>query len=61
MPFNATGQPALSVPCGFDERGLPVGLQLTGNYFDEARLIGLAHRFQQASDWHTRVPAHTPL
>jgi aspartyl-tRNA(Asn)/glutamyl-tRNA(Gln) amidotransferase subunit A len=55
------GLPALSIPCGFDERGLPVGLQLTGNYFDEARLIGLAHRFQQASDWHTRVPAHTPL
>jgi aspartyl-tRNA(Asn)/glutamyl-tRNA(Gln) amidotransferase subunit A len=55
------GLPALSIPCGFDERGLPVGLQLTGNYFDEARLLGLAHRYQQATDWHKRVPAHTPL
>jgi aspartyl-tRNA(Asn)/glutamyl-tRNA(Gln) amidotransferase subunit A len=55
------GLPALSIPCGFDERGLPVGLQLTGNYFSEALLLGAAHRYQQASDWHTRIPAETPL
>jgi aspartyl-tRNA(Asn)/glutamyl-tRNA(Gln) amidotransferase subunit A len=55
------GVPALSIPCGFDEHGLPVGLQLTGNYFEEARLLGVAHRYQQATDWHLRVPAHTPL
>ena len=55
------GLPALSIPCGFDERGLPVGLQLTGNYFDEARLLGAAARYQRASDWHARVPAGTPL
>jgi aspartyl-tRNA(Asn)/glutamyl-tRNA(Gln) amidotransferase subunit A len=55
------GLPALSLPCGFDERGLPVGLQLTGNYFGEARLLGVAHRYQQATDWHQRVPAQTPL
>ncbi|HEY3074440.1 MAG TPA: Asp-tRNA(Asn)/Glu-tRNA(Gln) amidotransferase subunit GatA [Burkholderiales bacterium] len=55
------GLPALSIPCGFDEAGLPVGLQLTGNYFSEARLIGTAHRYQQATDWHLRVPKETPL
>jgi aspartyl-tRNA(Asn)/glutamyl-tRNA(Gln) amidotransferase subunit A len=55
------GLPALSIPCGFDERGLPVGLQLTGNYFGEARLLGLAARYQQATDWHQRVPRDTPL
>jgi len=55
------GLPALSIPCGFDEAGLPVGLQLTGNYFSEARLIGIAHRYQQATDWHLRVPKETPL
>ena len=55
------GIPALSVPCGFDERGLPIGLQLTGNHFTEARLLGLAHRYQQATDWHRRLPAQAPL
>jgi aspartyl-tRNA(Asn)/glutamyl-tRNA(Gln) amidotransferase subunit A len=55
------GLPALSIPCGFDEAGLPVGLQLTGNHFSEARLIGIAHRYQQATDWHLRVPKETPL
>ncbi|HZE61229.1 MAG TPA: Asp-tRNA(Asn)/Glu-tRNA(Gln) amidotransferase subunit GatA [Burkholderiales bacterium] len=55
------GLPALSVPCGFDQKGLPVGLQLTGNYFSEARLIGAAHRYQQETDWHLRVPQETPL
>jgi aspartyl-tRNA(Asn)/glutamyl-tRNA(Gln) amidotransferase subunit A len=61
VPAPLAGVPALSVPCGFDERGLPVGLQLTGNYFAEARLLGAAHRYQQATDWHRRVPAQTPL
>jgi aspartyl-tRNA(Asn)/glutamyl-tRNA(Gln) amidotransferase subunit A len=55
------GLPALSVPCGFDGRGLPVGLQLMGNYFSEAALLGAAHRYQQATDWHLRVPKETPL
>ena len=55
------GLPALSVPCGFDEAGLPIGLQLTGNYFSEAQLLGIAHRYQQATDWHLRVPRETPL
>jgi aspartyl-tRNA(Asn)/glutamyl-tRNA(Gln) amidotransferase subunit A len=55
------GLPALSVPCGFDDAGLPVGLQLTGNYFSEAHLLGIAQRYQQATDWHQRVPKETPL
>ena len=55
------GLPALSIPCGFDGAGLPVGLQLTGNYFSEARLLGIAQRYQQEMDWHQRVPKETPL
>ena len=54
---NLAGLPAMSVPCGFDGRGLPVGLHLVSNYFDEARMLDIAHRYQQATDWHTRRPA----
>ncbi len=56
IPINLAGLPALSLPAGF-AGGLPVGLQLVGRYLDEARLLNAAHRFQQATDWHTRVPA----
>ena len=52
---------ALSIPCGFDAKGLPVGLQLTGPHFSEGRLLAAAHRYQQATDWHQRVPKETPL
>jgi aspartyl-tRNA(Asn)/glutamyl-tRNA(Gln) amidotransferase subunit A len=61
IPASLAGIPALSIPCGFDAGGLPVGLQLTGNYFAESLLLGAAHRYQQATDWHTRVPKETPL
>ena len=61
IPAPLAGLPALSIPCGFDEKGLPVGLQLTGRHFSEALLLGVAHAYQQASDWHRRVPAETPL
>jgi aspartyl-tRNA(Asn)/glutamyl-tRNA(Gln) amidotransferase subunit A len=54
---NLTGAPALSIPCGFTADGLPIGLHLQGNYFDEARLLDVAHRYQQATDWHARAPA----
>jgi aspartyl-tRNA(Asn)/glutamyl-tRNA(Gln) amidotransferase subunit A len=54
---NLTGAPALSIPCGFTGDGLPIGLHLQGNYFDEARLLDVAHRYQQATDWHARAPA----
>ena len=56
VPVNLAGLPALSIPCGTGEGGLPVGLHLVGDYFSEARLLGIAHRYQQASDWHLRAP-----
>ncbi len=52
---NLGGLPSLSIPAGFVD-GLPVGMQLTANHFDEARLLGLAHRYQRESDWHLRTP-----
>jgi aspartyl-tRNA(Asn)/glutamyl-tRNA(Gln) amidotransferase subunit A len=56
VPVNLAGLPGLSIPCGFGEGGLPVGLHLVGDYFSEARMLGVAHRYQQASDWHLRAP-----
>jgi aspartyl-tRNA(Asn)/glutamyl-tRNA(Gln) amidotransferase subunit A len=53
---NLAGLPALSLPAGF-VGALPVGMQLIGNHFDEPRLLALAHRFQQATDWHRKAPA----
>jgi len=52
---NLAGLPAISVPCGF-VAGLPVGLQIVGPHFSEARVLTVAHAFQRSSDWHTRVP-----
>ncbi len=56
LSTSLAGLPGLSIPCGFGDRGRPVGLQIIGDYFDEARLLAIAHRFQQATDWHARVP-----
>ena len=56
LPASLAGLPGMSMPCGFGEGGMPVGLQLIGNYFDEARLLHAAHALQQATDFHTRVP-----
>jgi aspartyl-tRNA(Asn)/glutamyl-tRNA(Gln) amidotransferase subunit A len=53
---NLTGMPAMSIPCGFTSQALPIGLQIQGSPFDEARILNVAHRFQQATDWHARVP-----
>ena len=53
---NLAGLPGMSVPAGF-VNGLPVGLQIIGNHFDEARLLNVAHRYQQITDWHTQIPA----
>ncbi len=53
---NLAGLPAMSIPCGFTRGGLPVGLQLHADHFGEARLLEVAHRYQQATDWHLRAP-----
>ncbi|MGE5452935.1 MAG: Asp-tRNA(Asn)/Glu-tRNA(Gln) amidotransferase subunit GatA [Acidobacteriota bacterium] len=56
LPASLAGLPGLSLPAGFGEHGLPVGLQLIGNYWQEADLLNTAHAFQQATDWHQRTP-----
>ena len=56
LPASLAGLPGMSVPAGFGEAGMPVGLQLIGNYFREGALLHAAHAFQQATDWHARVP-----
>jgi aspartyl-tRNA(Asn)/glutamyl-tRNA(Gln) amidotransferase subunit A len=57
---NLAGLPGMSIPAGFsagsDGKALPVGLQIIGNYFDEARMLNVAHQYQQVTDWHTRMP-----
>jgi aspartyl-tRNA(Asn)/glutamyl-tRNA(Gln) amidotransferase subunit A len=57
LPASLAGLPGMSVPAGFGEAGMPVGLQLIGNYFNEGTLLHAAHAFQQATDWHSRAPA----
>ena len=56
LPASLAGLPGMSVPAGFGEGGMPVGLQLIGNYLQESRLLNVAHRLQQATDWHLRRP-----
>jgi aspartyl-tRNA(Asn)/glutamyl-tRNA(Gln) amidotransferase subunit A len=57
LPASLAGLPGMSVPAGFGEGGMPVGMQLIGNYFGEAKLLNAAHRLQQATDFHSRQPA----
>ncbi|GMR16041.1 MAG: Asp-tRNA(Asn)/Glu-tRNA(Gln) amidotransferase subunit GatA [Gammaproteobacteria bacterium] len=52
---NLAGLPGMSVPCGFSNK-MPVGLQIIGNYFDESRLLNVAHQYQQTTDWHVQMP-----
>ena len=56
LPASLAGLPGMSLPAGFGEDAMPVGLQLIGNYFGEAKLLNAAHRLQQATDWHARAP-----
>ena len=56
ISVNLAGLPGMSIPAGFDGKGLPIGLQLIGRYFDEAKLLNVAHQYQLATDWHRRVP-----
>lgn len=55
-PFNLTGLPALSLPCGFTSSGLPIGLQIIGRAWEEARVLQAGHSYEQATEWHTRRP-----
>ncbi|NJN87437.1 MAG: Asp-tRNA(Asn)/Glu-tRNA(Gln) amidotransferase subunit GatA [Leptolyngbyaceae cyanobacterium SL_7_1] len=57
IPVNLAGLPALSLPCGFDDRGLPIGIQLIGNVLQEGLLLEVAHAYEQATPWHQRSPS----
>ncbi len=57
LGVSLAGLPGMSVPCGFDQQNLPIGLQIIGNYFDEPRMLSVAHQYQQVTDWHLRTPA----
>ncbi len=58
IPANLAGLPGMSLPCGFDSGGLPIGLQLVGNHFCEAKMLNIAHQYQRATDWHSRMPTN---
>ncbi len=59
MPFNLSGLPAVSCPCGFTSNRLPVGLQIAGKPFEEATVLRIAHAYQQLTDWHREMPPST--
>jgi aspartyl-tRNA(Asn)/glutamyl-tRNA(Gln) amidotransferase subunit A len=59
FPYNLTGLPAISVPCGFDRQGLPIGLQIAGRPFDEPTVLQVAHAYEQRHDWKVRTPPIT--
>lgn len=56
IPVNLAGLPAISVPCGFTSRGLPIGMQLIGRPLDEAGLLNIAYAYEQTTNWHKRIP-----
>lgn len=56
IPVNLAGLPGISIPCGFDDSGLPIGLQLVGNVLQEQTLFEMAYAYEQATDWHTKSP-----
>ncbi|MGD0177882.1 MAG: amidase [Candidatus Bathyarchaeia archaeon] len=55
-PFNLTGLPALSIPCGFSSKGLPIGMQIAGRAYDESTILRLGHEYENATEWHMRLP-----
>ena len=57
LSVNLAGLPGLSIPAGFNNDNRPIGLQMIGQHFDEARLLNAAHKFQQVTDWHTQTPS----
>ena len=56
IAVNLAGLPGMSIPCGFGAHGMPVGLQIVGPWFGEAKMLNVAHQYQQATDWHARMP-----
>jgi aspartyl-tRNA(Asn)/glutamyl-tRNA(Gln) amidotransferase subunit A len=56
ISVNLVGLPALSLPCGFDTEGFPIGLQIIGKHFDESTILGIAYAYEQSTDWHKRKP-----
>ena len=56
IAVNLAGIPGISIPCGFDEAGMPIGLQIIGPAFSEARLLRIARMHEARTDWHTRKP-----
>jgi aspartyl-tRNA(Asn)/glutamyl-tRNA(Gln) amidotransferase subunit A len=60
-PFNLLGLPAMSVPMGFDQSGLPMGLQLVGRPWNESTLLRCGAAYQQTTDWHLRAPPTAAL
>lgn len=56
IAVNLAGLPGMSIPAGFGEKNHPVGLQIIGNYFGEAKMLNVAHQYQQVTDWHMRMP-----
>ncbi len=61
-PFNVTGLPAISIPCGFGVDGLPIGLQIAAAPFAEEKVLRVAHAYEQATEWHTKQPIlHHPI
>jgi aspartyl-tRNA(Asn)/glutamyl-tRNA(Gln) amidotransferase subunit A len=56
IAVNLAGLPGISIPAGFGDRKRPIGLQIIGNYFAEARMLNVAHQYQQVTDWHSRMP-----
>ena len=56
IPVNLAGLPGISIPCGFDDNGMPIGMQLISNALREDLLLRVAYTYQQATDWHQRAP-----
>jgi aspartyl-tRNA(Asn)/glutamyl-tRNA(Gln) amidotransferase subunit A len=59
-PFNVFGTPAVSIPCGFSKSGLPIGLMIAGPHFSEGKVLALAQAYEQATEWHKRLPPLAP-
>jgi aspartyl-tRNA(Asn)/glutamyl-tRNA(Gln) amidotransferase subunit A len=57
IPINLAGVPAISLPCGLDQDGLPIGMQVIGKHFDEVTILRVAHAYEQQTEWHKKTPA----